>query len=67
MYDPDAPTVGGWWQWVIFDIPVSATQLVENAGNPALKLVPQEAIQSLNDYGGYGYGGPMSTSQWRDI
>lgn len=58
MYDPDAPTGSGWWQWVIFDIPVSAGQLVENAGNVELNLAPKGAIQSLNNYGGYGYGGP---------
>lgn len=58
MYDPDAPTGSGWWQWVVFDIPASADQLVENAGNVELNLAPQGAIQSLNDYGGYGYGGP---------
>lgn len=58
MYDPDAPTGSGWWQWVIFDIPVSVNQLVENAGNIKLNLAPKGAIQSLNNYGGYGYGGP---------
>lgn len=58
MYDPDAPTGSGWWQWVVFDIPASVSQLVENAGNIELNLAPKGAIQSLNDYGGYGYGGP---------
>lgn len=58
MYDPDAPTGSGWWQWVIFDIPASVNHLVENAGNIDLNLAPSESIQSLNDYGGYGYGGP---------
>ncbi len=58
MYDPDAPTGSGWWQWVIFDIPVSTTELVENAGNIDLNLAPEGAIQSLNNYGSYGYGGP---------
>lgn len=58
MYDPDAPTGSGWWQWVIFDIPATVNELVENAGNTDLNLAPKEAIQSLNDYGGYGYGGP---------
>lgn len=58
LYDPDAPTGSGWWQWVIFDIPATSNQLVENAGNIELNLAPQGTIQSLNDYGGYGYGGP---------
>lgn len=58
MYDPDEPTGSGRWQWVIFDIPASVNHLVENAGNIDLNLAPSESIQSLNDYGGYGYGGP---------
>lgn len=58
MYDPNAPTGSGWCQWVIFDIPATVNQLVENAGNVELNLAPKGAIQSLNDYGGYGYGGP---------
>ena len=58
LYDPDAPTGSGWWQWVIFDIPASVNQLAENAGNIELNLAPKGAIQSLNNYGGYGYGGP---------
>src|SRR5215212_3685027 len=27
MYDPDAPTGSGWWHWVIYNIPASATGL----------------------------------------
>ena len=58
MYDPDAPTGSGWWQWVVFDIPATATELVENAGDIIKNLAPKGTVQSLNDYGGYGYGGP---------
>lgn len=58
MYDPDAPTGSGWWHWVVFDIPADETQIVSNAGNPALGLMPSEAIQSMTNYGGNGYGGP---------
>ncbi|MEL6867193.1 MAG: YbhB/YbcL family Raf kinase inhibitor-like protein, partial [Bacteroidota bacterium] len=58
MYDPDAPTGSGWWHWVVFDIPASVNELVANAGNPALKLAPEGAIQSITDYGANGYGGP---------
>ena len=58
MYDPDAPTGSGWWHWVIFDIPSDVSQLVENAGTVALNLAPANSIQSVNNYGTQGYGGP---------
>lgn len=58
MYDPNAPSGSGWWQWVVFDIPANITGIVENAGNVNMNLAPKGMIQSLNDYGGYGYGGP---------
>ena len=58
MYDPDAPTGSGWWHWVIFDIPSDVNQLVENAGTVALNLAPANSIQSVNNYGTKGYGGP---------
>ncbi len=58
MYDPDAPTGSGWWHWVVFDIPSNVNELVSNAGNASLNLAPQEAIQSITNYGAKGYGGP---------
>ena len=58
MYDPDAPTGSGWWHWLAFDIPSNVTELVENAGNPSLNLMPSSVIQSITDYGEKGYGGP---------
>lgn len=58
LYDPDAPTGSGWWHWLIFNIPASATGLPEGAGNTAYKLAPAGAIQSRTDFGTSGYGGP---------
>ncbi|RZT96374.1 hypothetical protein EV201_1012 [Ancylomarina subtilis] len=58
MYDPDAPTGSGWWHWVVFDIPKNVSEIKSNAGNLSSKLMPQQAIQSRTDFGGYGYGGP---------
>lgn len=58
VYDPDAPTGSGWWHWVVFDLPANSQELVANAGNPMLNLLPQGAIQSMTDYGMTGYGGP---------
>ena len=58
MYDPDAPTGSGWWHWVVFDLPATTNNVVANAGNVTLDLLPKEAIQSLTNYGVSGYGGP---------
>ncbi len=58
IYDPDAPTGSGWWHWLAFNIPATINEIPKNAGNPELKLLPTTVIQSINDYGSYGYGGP---------
>ena len=58
MYDKDAPTGSGFWHWVVFDLPASATELKQGAGDPAKKLLPAGAIQSITDFGKAGYGGP---------
>ena len=58
MYDPDAPTGSGWWHWLIFDLAASTFLLNERAGDISKMEAPKNAIQSLNDYSNYGYGGP---------
>lgn len=58
MYDSDAPTGSGWWHWLVFDIPATANNIPQNAGNVTLSLMPKGAIQSMTDFGGFGYGGP---------
>lgn len=58
MYDPDAPTGSGFWHWIVFNIPSHINELVTNAGNTSLSLMPKEAIQSITDYGMKGFGGP---------
>lgn len=64
MYDPDAPTGSGFWHWAIYNIPASATQIPQGAGNAASSL-PAGAIGGMNDYQDTGaagangsYGGP---------
>ena len=57
MYDPDAPTGSGWWHWVVYNIPASATVLDAGAGNTDGKL-PSGAMQGRTDFGTTGYGGP---------
>jgi Raf kinase inhibitor-like YbhB/YbcL family protein len=59
LHDPDAPTGGaGWWHWIAFDIPASATELPKGAGKADGSQMPRGAGTVPNDYGLPGYGGP---------
>lgn len=58
MYDKDAPTGGGFWHWLMFDIPANISELPADSGNTFNHLISSGIIQSLNDFGTYGYGGP---------
>jgi Raf kinase inhibitor-like YbhB/YbcL family protein len=51
MYDPDAPTLSGFWHWAVFDIPASVNELVAGAA------VPDGATVLRNDAGFAGYVG----------
>jgi Raf kinase inhibitor-like YbhB/YbcL family protein len=54
VYDPDAPTGSGWWHWVVYDIPATATGLAR--GTTAASL-PAGAHQGRNDFGARDFGG----------
>ena len=56
VYDPDAPTGSGWWHWVVYDIPASASGLTLGAGSGGSAL-PAGAKQGRTDFGTPGYGG----------
>lgn len=55
MDDPDAPA-GTWVHWVVYNIPVSVTEFVENMPrDPELK---DGTRQGRNGFGKAGYNGP---------
>lgn len=56
-YDPAAPTGGGWWHWLIFDIPASVSALERGAGNVKSSAAPKGSIQSITSFGQRGFGG----------
>ncbi|SDL93520.1 hypothetical protein SAMN05421823_10975 [Catalinimonas alkaloidigena] len=59
MYDAAAPTGSGWWHWVLFNIPNDVKTLKSGAASTHPTLLPKGSVSSLNDFGQYGYGGPV--------
>jgi len=57
VYDPDTPMDGGWWHWVIFDIPSQVKSLESNAGDVKSKIAPKGSSQSMTSFGSKGFGG----------
>jgi Raf kinase inhibitor-like YbhB/YbcL family protein len=56
-YDPDAPTVSGFWHWILYDIPVSITELPTDAGNVDRNKLPVGVKMLRNDAGIASYLG----------
>ncbi len=58
MHDPDARTGGaGFWHWIAYNIPASATGLPQGVGKEGNGL-PEGAAEIATDFGVAGYGGP---------
>jgi Raf kinase inhibitor-like YbhB/YbcL family protein len=64
VLDLDAPTGSGFWHWAVYNIPATATELPQGAGNSS-KALPVPAFGGANDFldtGATGvngnYGGP---------
>ena len=57
-FDPDAPTGSGFWHWLVVNVPPEVNELALDAGNPKVRKLPKEALQTRTDFGTPGYGGP---------
>ncbi len=57
IHDRDAPTGSGFWPGLAVNIPASVRELHADAGNPATRLMPEQAVQIRNDAGFAGYSG----------
>lgn len=53
-FDPDAPTVSGYWHWLLVGLPADVTVLARGASHGDL---PQGAVELGNDAGTSGYTG----------
>ncbi|MBV8213237.1 MAG: YbhB/YbcL family Raf kinase inhibitor-like protein [Verrucomicrobia bacterium] len=58
VWDQDAPVSGGFYHWVIVNLPVETKKLLEGAGTVSSHKAPGGSIQLVNDWGEPGYGGP---------
>jgi hypothetical protein len=52
LYDADAPTGSGWWHWVVYNIPVTKTEIA--AGD---KKIADGVMFGKNDFGTKEFGG----------
>jgi Raf kinase inhibitor-like YbhB/YbcL family protein len=58
VHDPDARAPGGWWHWVVFNIPASADGLKTAAGGGDFSTAPTGSVEGTTSFGKPGYGGP---------
>lgn len=55
VYDPDAPTLSGFWHWAVANLPANVTELPDNAGDG--NELPGGALTLVNDAGMRRYVG----------
>lgn len=57
-HDPDAPTSGGFYHWVFFNIPGDTRELAAGAGGKKMEAFFKGEVLGHTDYGVAEYGGP---------
>ncbi len=57
VFDPDAPTVSGFWHWAVYDVPAGTDHLPRGAGTPTSGLLPAGAVTVANEYRSEAYAG----------
>lgn len=62
VYDPDAPTMSGFWHWALADLSREVTSLASGAGREGGEGLPLGAMQLRNDAGFAGYVGAAPPS-----
>ncbi|MDD4867676.1 MAG: YbhB/YbcL family Raf kinase inhibitor-like protein [Mycobacterium sp.] len=55
VYDPDAPTLSGFWHWAVANLPADVTELPPDAGDG--RELPGGALTLVNDAGMRRYVG----------
>ena len=58
VWDQDAPVSGGFYHWLILNVPIETKKLAEGAGDVTSHKAPSGSVQLVNDWGEPGYGGP---------
>lgn len=62
-FDPDAPRPGGFWHWLVLDVPATVTSLPNGAGGPASSALAKLGAQTLaNDANLTHYAGARPPS-----
>lgn len=62
VFDPDAPTMSGFWHWGVYDVPARFDRLERGAGTPGSGLLPAGAITVANELRGEEYTGAAPPS-----
>src|SRR5690606_1563706 len=62
MFDPDAPTMSGFWHWAVYDLPATSDRLPRGAGTPASGLLPAGAVTVANEMRAEEYTGAAPPS-----